>query len=312
MDGTDAHVGPALRPLLCLVAAACLGGACDQSIEIGVALGTREPEPTPVVETPNAGAASAAGGGNSVGGTSTTLAGSAQAGEGSMSAAGASLGAAGAAAPGIVWSTSVETGDTSDWTRDGAELGGTETHGATLEVSGEQAHSGSYAVKMTLDTTDGQDHGAELSRRVEAGAAYYSAWFLLTEAHTPAVYWSIFYFFTEARAGDRTTRRGLWDLNLNGAALYFYDETTKRFLDAAPKTPYPIGSWFHLEAYLDYGAGQLRVWQDGAQVLDVQGLGTPATDYVYWAIGSETDRLTPVGCTMYVDDVVISSSRVGP
>lgn len=315
MDGTDARLGPALSLLSGLVVSACLCAACDQSLEIGVAFGPRGSDPASVVEEPVAGTANTGGGAVNLGGAGTTTAGGTQASENDGGAAGPGPDAAGAPDRGVVWSTSVESGDTSDWTRDGSELGGTETHGATLEVSSEQAHSGSFAVKLSLDTSDGQDHGAELYRRVETNASYYSAWFFLTEAHTPAVYWSVFYFFTETKPGDRTTRRGLWDLNLNSTALYFYDETTKRFLDAAPQTPYPIGAWFHIEAYLEHppnGAGQLRVWQDGVPILDVQGLGTPATDYVYWAVGSGTDRLTPVGCTMYVDDATISQSRVGP
>jgi hypothetical protein len=278
--------------------------ACNQSIEIGSKALAPDIQDSSMPPQSEAGAGSPAGGATDAGGT---------AGTGDAPDAG---GAAGEPAnPGILWSSGFETGDVSEWTVAGPVEGGTAEHAATTSVSPERTHSGSSAFKVVFDTTDGQDHSAELYRRVEAGAAYYGAWFLINEAHAPAVYWTIFDFFTEISAGDPSTRRGLWDLNLNSASVYFYDESSKRFVDATPRQPYPVGQWFHLEAYLvdaASGASQISVWQDGVQILDVLNLSMPAGQTLYWGIGTQTDNLTPPACTVYVDDASVSTARVGP
>ncbi len=304
MGRTNARSRSALSRCGAAFALALLLIACDQSLEIGAKLtpapgsaGSAGWSGAPAMNAPDASNDSGAG----------------QAGDNGPS----SGGQAGTAStdPGLVWSSGFETSDLSDWSADGAVVGGTRESAATAQVSTEQSHGGSSSVKVSFDTTDGQDHLAELYRRVEPGPAYYGAWFFIAEPHTPAVYWSLFYFFAEAKAGDATTRHALWDLNLNSTAVYFYDEPLKHFVDSMPKIPYSVGRWFHLEAFLERptpSSGHISVWLDGQPIIDVNGLTVAATDTLYWAVGSESNSLTPATCSLYVDDATISARRVGP
>ncbi|MEA2701089.1 MAG: hypothetical protein QOI66_5360 [Myxococcales bacterium] len=217
---------------------------------------------------------------------------------------------------GVLWQSNLETGDLSEWDRGGHTVGGTYQQRVMTSVSTEQAHSGSHAIKISFDTSDGaSDHMAEFYRRVEPGPAYYSAWFFIDGAHVPGVYWTVLYFFYEKTPGDSTSRHGLWDVNLEKTNPYFYNETNQKSISTQPTTPYPVGKWFHLEAYFAYQPernGQIQVWLDGVQILDAPNLGPATNDNLYWGIGSDTDKLTPSACTIYVDDAVVSTKRIGP
>lgn len=287
--------GARLRAIWPLVASAV---ACQQSLEIGSisiadAPGGTAPSDVPAPDT------------DAGGGVAAAM---------PAAAAGASE-VAGAPNGDVLWSSSLESGDVSDWTDDGPAAGGEQLHVATVQASTERAHTGSYSAKISFDTGDGDYHWAELFRAVASGAAYYSAWFYFEASHAPAVYWTLSNFFGETSAGDMATRHGLWDLNLNATSLYFYDETSGKYADASPALTYPVGRWFHVELFLDYAppsTSHLSVWQDGTLILDRSNLQSPAGATLYWGIGSQTERLTPTACTLYVDDVVISRQRVGP
>jgi hypothetical protein len=185
----------------------------------------------------------------------------------------------------------------------------------TTSVAEDRAHTGTRALKIGFDTTDGQDHMAEFYRRVEPGPAYYSAWFFIAETHAPNRYWTVLYFFYQGDAGVSTTRHGLWDVNLDKQSIYFYDEPGSHQTNALPRKTYPIGQWFHIEAYFAYETGRnghVTVWLDGDQVLDVTNLGAAPSDNLYWGIGSDSNGMDPSRCTMYVDDAAISTTRLGP
>ncbi|HEY2899902.1 MAG TPA: hypothetical protein VGL59_04950 [Polyangia bacterium] len=216
---------------------------------------------------------------------------------------------------GILWFSGFETGDTSEWSAGGASAGGENDHLVTASVSPQPAHGGAQAWHISFDTADKVDHGAQVYRRVESGPAYYGAWFLIDQPHTPTTFWTVFSFFYEDQAGNSQARHGLWDLNLNSQIVYFYNEITKQFQDASPRQSYLVGQWFHLEARFAYEAGHighLTVWLDGVQILDLSNLAAAPTDYLYWAVGSETDSLAPTACTVSIDDATISTGRIGP
>ena len=278
--------------LLPLLGGAALSLACNQSLEIGKR-----------VELPLPDAAVNVDGGQDVGA------------DDAAEPAEARLAPGDATAPTIIWSSGLESGDTSDWSRDGAAIGGSNQHLVTAAVSQEQTHNGMHALKIEFDTADGQDHLAEYYRKVEPGPAYYGAWFFIKEMHTPATFWTVLYFFYQTQAGNALTKHGLWDLNLNNKTVYFYNEVMKNYVDAVPRKPYPVGAWFHLEVRFAYEAprnGHITVWQDGEQIMDIANLGAAPGDNLYWGLGSETDALTPSNCTIYIDDATVSTGRIGP
>jgi hypothetical protein len=219
------------------------------------------------------------------------------------------------AASSILWSSNFESGDSSEWNQGGATVGGTFSRLVIMSVAEERAHTGTRAMKIGFDTSDGQDHMAELYRRVEPGPAYYSAWYFISEMHAPDRYWTVLYFFYQKEPGNSATRHGLWDVNLDRQSVYFYDEPGSHQTNPQPRKTYPIGQWFHLEAYFAYEParnGHVTVWLDGDQILDVPNLGVAASDNLYWGIGSDSNGMDPPRCTMYVDDAKISTTRLGP
>ncbi|HEX9296519.1 MAG TPA: heparin lyase I family protein [Polyangiaceae bacterium] len=220
---------------------------------------------------------------------------------------------------GILWFADHETGDLSQWHAGGDAMGGEYQAGGTIEISSEQAHGGSYSVKMTIDTSDAADHTARVYRRAATAPAYYSAWFYFSEAHTPDVWWSIFLIRSQD-PNNLGTYRNLWDVNLErpgdaAMIISFYDHIAdKDTLGAFPK-PVPVGQWIHFEAFFSYAppnGTRLTFWQDGDPVLDLMGLGDAPSPDLYWAIGNGANNLTPPISTLYIDDAVIATTRVGP
>lgn len=217
----------------------------------------------------------------------------------------------------LLWHSDFETGDTSEWTAGGSTQGGGDQHDATTGVVTDQAHGGMNAYRISIDTTVRGDRGAELFHRIADGPAFYSAWYLIPEAHTPATYWTVFAFIYEMQEGNVSTRHSLWDVNLNDQIAYFNDESMRvKSTPAMPRVPYPVGRWFHLEARFAYEgtprSAHITVWQDGTQILDVANLGTAPTDFVYWSIVNYSNALTPPVGTIYIDDAAISTERIGP
>jgi len=229
-----------------------------------------------------------------------------------------SLGARTASA--VLWSADHETGDLSQWHSGGDSEGGDYQSGGTLAISSEQAHSGSYSVKMTIDTSDAADHTARVYRRAVAGPAYYSAWFYFTEAHTPDIWWSIFLIRAQTSPSDPGTFKNLWDVNLERPSsgemiISFFDHLSNNDTHASFPKPVPVAQWTHFEAYLEYAppnGTRLTFWQDGDAVLDLMGLGDAPAPYLFWAIGNGANNLTPPVSTLYIDDAVISTTRLGP
>ncbi|HEX3697182.1 MAG TPA: hypothetical protein VH374_17535 [Polyangia bacterium] len=219
----------------------------------------------------------------------------------------------------LLWKSDLETDDFSEWTQGGPTMGGHyKNNDITATLSTEQAHSGTHAIKISFDTSDGAaDHQAEFYRQVESTPAYYSAWFYIDGPHTPATYWSIFFFFYSPPGTNPTPGHGLWDVNLNTKMTpEFFNETNMDTIHSMPAMAYPIGTWFQLEAYYSHlpsSNGQLQVWMNGIPILNIPDLGTtPSDNNLYWAIGSDNDSMTPSKCTMYIDDAKISTTRVGP
>jgi hypothetical protein len=223
--------------------------------------------------------------------------------------------------PTIVWRADHETGDLSQWLAGGAANGGGQYGAGQAEASRDYRHAGSYAAKFTIDTSDGGDHTARLFRRMESGAAYYSAWFFFPQLYTPDVWWSIFLFRAQRDPNDINTYLNLWDLDVErpdggSLSLSFYNHVTKQFTRSPAPPPIPIGQWVHIEAFFHYVAPdqtRITVWQDGMQVFDLTGLGQPPATNFYWSIGNGSDGLIPRVSTLYVDDAVIATgSRLGP
>lgn len=229
----------------------------------------------------------------------------------------------------VLWQADMETGDLSQW-RIGA------ARGAQVEwdsgrcyrppngVSTEQAHSGRYAMQMTIDSR--QDAGCRSFRRPEVAsgrALYYSAWYYFPVRVQVGVFWNIFQFKASAervwslRVGnlpDGTMTLFLsWKADIVGPTASD-GVATKQYFQTL--TTLPVGRWVHLEVYLKQSEqfdGQITVWQDGVELFNVANIRTrPPGTIQSWSIDSYGRSLQPNPTTLFVDDVAVSTSRLGP
>lgn len=233
----------------------------------------------------------------------------------------------------------METGNLSQWTKtsvvNNSSQGGSYDSGycnrPTSGVSTEVARSGRYSMEMTIDTANRTSSGCRQFRHAESVSGnpyYYSAWFYLPAKSSAIDYWNVFQFKSESS----TLNDPFWVIDLmprsNGALRlllrwkgtvvgpYSGDASLgTRYFDQAARDV-PVGRWFHVEAYLKQASdfsGRLTVWQDGVQLWDMANVKTkyPGGDN-RWSVNNYSDGVNPNPTSVYVDDAVISTARVGP
>jgi len=232
---------------------------------------------------------------------------------------------------GVLWSTDHETGDLSQWYVDSG--GGEFNSGAASSTaSRDVARSGRYSAKATIVTPG--ISGVRLFRWNESHAtaeAYYGAWFYFPRNYRAPVWWNIFQF--KSRNGD-AANDAFWSLqvgNRPGGAMHLYlnwweglsiegphrGEFGGRSYDQAV-LDIPVAQWTHLEVFLRQSAtfdGQVIVWQDAVELFNVRDVRTryPAPNGANeWSVNNYGDSITPSPTTIYIDDAVISTSRMVP
>lgn len=224
--------------------------------------------------------------------------------------------------PDILWWTDHETGDLSDWQRDGGSMW--TAAGGQLDVVTSPIRSGRYALRSAVTSSPGGVLSEAVAQR--AGEmlvdAYYSAWYFVPAAATTTSYWLFFKFRSRCAAGDPSAGAAeVWDLDFlpdaNGGmqfALYGHVNRANESPVAVPNVP--IGRWFQIEAFLrptNDNTGQLTIWEDDTKIFDIQDRPTmPSGRCVEWSVGGITGIITPVSATFYVDDAAISTRRLGP
>jgi hypothetical protein len=219
-------------------------------------------------------------------------------------------------ANGILWSAGMETGDLREWNRQ--QLGGEFNSGnAVSQASRDVAHTGQYSAKLTITTPP--QAGVRLFRWGEPRQypnLYYSVWYYFPRRYdTPAGWWNIFQWKSKT-----ATRNDPFDtLNVGNRAngnmyLYLYRWVARRSYSQTIKD-LPVGQWVHVEAFYRCaadGTGRVTVWQDGAQLFDVQNVNTRhAGGDCQWSVTNYSDRLTPSPTTIYIDDAAIGTTRIG-
>lgn len=255
-----------------------------------------------------------------------------------------------AAAGQILWAARHETGDKSEWyapsTGPTGNYGGAEvlTGNASAAVVTTVAHGGTRALSLTITTPGSPTAGARFFRWAESRAnraLYYSAWFYLPTAVTPngsGLFWNLFQFKSRSTGGRDDP---LWafyaDADGKGGvrlrAGWGYGGATvagpksgdsvgaKNFYQTTASLP--VGKWVHLEAFLRQSSGfdgQVTLWQDGVKLFDFTNVRTSYANGTYnswnaeneWAVLSYSDGLSPSPATIFIDDAVISTTRVGP
>jgi hypothetical protein len=223
-------------------------------------------------------------------------------------------------APGgrVLWSADHETGDLSQWS---AGDGGGVFNSGTGEVRPSQtvARTGRFSVALSIRDASGQPQAARIFRWAENPLeAYYSAWLLFPERFQTGLWWDVFQFKSPDEAGQS---QPTWVLNVGNRpdgemVFYLWDALNRRsYQDGSRSTTVPVGRWVHVEAFYRRStaeAGRIVVWQDGVKLFDRDGVRTAISERVQWSLANYTDWLAPSTATIYADDAVISTVRVGP
>lgn len=222
----------------------------------------------------------------------------------------------------VPWSATFEPGDFSEWEADGQ--GGAYQLSVPPTVSTEQAHSGTHSAKLTISPVNGLVDYVYLFRGTAGSPpaepeAYYGAWFYIPKPYLVSMYWNVFHFLY-GTTPDRQDLKGIWDLDLRSSDTgelipYVWDFLARRQRDQLTPMPVQPGKWFHIEMFLRLASdatGQVSVWQDGVLVLDVSDVVTSPTPWLQWSVGNTSLDITPTPADLYIDDVTLSLSRVGP
>lgn len=223
----------------------------------------------------------------------------------------------------VLWSADTETGDLSQWTDNGG--GGVFNTGTgQVTVTDKIARSGRYAVELSINIDHSDNHtnsqAARLFRWGENPAeAYYSAWFYFNDHYHPGIFWNIFQFKSKTKTG---VVEPMWVLNVDhnpdgDMILYLWDALAEQtYEEQLPETPLPIPvrEWVHIEVYYKRTTdqtGSIAVWQDGIQIFDINDVQTAIANNIQWSVNNYSNDIEPENPTIYIDDAMISTNRVG-
>lgn len=221
------------------------------------------------------------------------------------------------------WSTGFETGNLSEL--EANSYGGFVNQGnGTYKLMNSPAHSGNYAAALTIDTSKSSPTGAHAAymffwKELPGDAYYYSAWYYIPSGTVPAEWWNIWQWKSTYDGNSDNSQRifsiGARPLN-GGLGLYM----VQRLPDGSKVNHnstrnIPLDQWFHIEGYYRQAfdmTGQVIVWQDGVEVFNITNAQTVLNDLtVDWSVNNYSNQISPSPCTIYVDDIAVSSSRIG-
>jgi hypothetical protein len=218
----------------------------------------------------------------------------------------------------VIWSADSETGDLSQWyypsvRADGNEGGGLFNSGtANTVASQDQAHSGRWSMKMTIDTPP--ESGTRLFRWLEPHThsnLTYSAWFYIPQRYAVTNYWNIFQWKSKVSSTGRVDPFFVLNVgNRSDGTMYLYLRNWQKgqsYIQTLKNVP--VGQWFNVTAnYVCAGdnTGRVTFWQDGTLLFDLQNVQTRYSNGdCQWSIDNYSDGLQPSHATIYTDDAQI-------
>jgi hypothetical protein len=185
---------------------------------------------------------------------------------------------------------------------------------ASYELVTSPVHSGNYAAAFTVRTAEGGESQARCVRQGELPtAAYYGAWYYITEAASSPTNWNLFHF----RGGaNLPLAPGFLDVSLvnenDALRVAVFGPRHRALADAADSPAIPIGEWFHVQLYLKRASGtdgEVALYVNDQEVFDAENVTTDdGASLGLWFLGNLATDLTPSDVTLYVDDVTISET----
>jgi hypothetical protein len=188
---------------------------------------------------------------------------------------------------------------------------------ASYHLVDSPVRSGKYAAAFNVPGDPAQD-GLQ-ARCARSGilpeAAYYGAWFFITEELASIDLWNLFHF----DGNGAEVHHDLWDVSLSRdpdgtLRAYVFDFLRMVARPAEAGGEIPVGEWFHLEVYWERAiaaTGVFELYVAGTRALSLTDLVTDDSDRGEWYVGNFATALTPRPNTLYVDDVTISETRQG-
>jgi hypothetical protein len=237
----------------------------------------------------------------------------------------------------------MEAGSTDEWrAHAGGGLANSGNFDATVSTS--LAHDGARSLRVRIYTPSSPSSGVRAVRWTEGRKhrrLYYSVWVYFPtklRVTTQGDFLNLMQF--KSRSADGSRNDPVWAFygapdgnggmylragwGWGGTALAGPrrgDGVGGKWFEPTRRVSLPVGRWTHLEAYLSQSKdfdGRLTLWQDGVQVLDLNGIRTsyPNCSYNSWCASNEwsvnlySDGLSPNPAEMYVDSAAISADFV--
>jgi hypothetical protein len=231
----------------------------------------------------------------------------------------------------VQWQADFESGDLLQWrvgsgANSPAEFDSGKCTRPENGVTTEQAHSGKYSMKLTIDTS--VQSGCRQFRWVESNRGeplYYSAWFYFPQKAEAIEWWDIFQFKSKVTQGGKSTSEPFWFVEVvNNPRGDMQLGLVWKDAQVGPAREYftqniatlPVGQWVHIEVYLKQSEqmdGQIIVWQDGVELFNVTGVRTKHVGGEQsWSVNNYAEGVYPSPISIYIDDAAISTERLGP
>jgi hypothetical protein len=235
--------------------------------------------------------------------------------------------------PDILWSARVEGGNLDEWSKN--DCGGQFNSGGGVSVaSREKAHGGSWSAKMTISGNSGDTNtaGTRLFRWCEAQRnreLYYSVWYFIPQPYVVSG-WANWFQYKSKTTDGRVDPFFFLDVRkfTTTSALHFVLTWWAGLTIEGPapgQSGYrtwtsglglPIGRWFQVEARYVCASdftGAIQVWQDGTEIFKLDGVKTRYSNGdCQWSVNNYGTGISPSPVVIYVDDAIISKTRVGP
>ncbi len=229
----------------------------------------------------------------------------------------------------ILWSSGMENGSLDDWWSPETQanhgccnLGGEFDSGIGSSLAAKDfAHTGDWSAKMTITTPSGTSEmsGTRLFRWGEPqthSALYYSVWYYFPQRYSAPNWWNVFQW--KSKRSD-TINDPFFILNIgnrsDGSMYYYLYDWQKNISYDQSLMNIPVGQWTQVEAFYQCvgdNTGHVTFWQDGKQIFDVSNVQTRYSDGdCQWSVNNYSNLLSPSPATIYIDDAVISTSRIG-
>lgn len=210
----------------------------------------------------------------------------------------------------VLWSTSHESGDLSDWYL--APGGGLvpDTSMSPVNVVAGPAHTGRYSLQL-IDLAASDTIGPGVYRElVSPPDAYYSAWYYIPRQYQTKSQWTIMKFRSRSDDDPNTISHG-HDLNVRALPggqvilyVYSHDATYLQAPLADPPAIVPVEAWFQLEVLYrprTDETGKLLVWLDDRLVYDLENRRTAGSSALVWSPCNVGEDVEPLG-TPSADD----------